>query len=179
MSDLRPDSQNRDGPTKALPGTSALVKTLKQTSYDSESMNYSEQVNPQRLKGDLWLPGTGGGSVGVTANGHVVSLRGEGNIPELGNGGVWHNAVNALHATELCAFKWRILWYSHVGSVCGVYHKAEPNLQGNRACCDLVRLVPGEVQDGAREAIRAIMRARGTEKRSYFIGVQGETTRRL
>lgn len=44
--------------------------------------------------------------MGATANGHVVSLWGEGNIPELDNGGSWHNAVNAVHATELCAFKW-------------------------------------------------------------------------
>lgn len=111
MSDLRPDSQNRDGPTKALPGTSGLVetasvKTPKQTFCDSDSMNYSERANPQRLKGDLWLPGAGGGSMGVTANGHVVSLWGEGNIPELDNSGGWHNAMNAVHATELCAFKW-------------------------------------------------------------------------
>lgn len=61
MSDLRPDSQNRDGPTKALPETSGLVetagvKTPKQTLCDSDSMNCSEQASPQRLKGDLWLP---------------------------------------------------------------------------------------------------------------------------
>lgn len=61
-------------------------------------MNYSEQASPQRLKGDLWLPGAGGGSMGVTANGHVVSLWGEGNIPELDNGGGWHDAVSA-HCT--------------------------------------------------------------------------------
>jgi hypothetical protein len=102
MSDLRPDSQNRDSPTKALPGIRGLVETAsvqtpKQTLCDSESMNDSEQAGPERLKGDLWLPGAGGGSMGVTANGHVVSLWGEGNIPELDNGGGWHNAVSAHH----------------------------------------------------------------------------------
>lgn len=40
--------------------------------------------------------------MGVTANGHVVSLWGKGNIPELDNGGGWHSAVNALHATTVC-----------------------------------------------------------------------------
>lgn len=40
--------------------------------------------------------------MGVTANGHVVSLWSKGNIPELDNGGGWHNAVSAPRATTVC-----------------------------------------------------------------------------
>lgn len=79
--------------------------------------------------------------MGVTANGHVVSLWGEGNIPELDNGGGWHNAVSVPHATELCAFKWRILWCSHVGSVCVEFTVKQSPTSKATACSDPVWLV--------------------------------------
>lgn len=82
---------------------------------DSDCMNCSEQANPQRLKGDSWLPGVGGGGMVVTANGYVVSLWSKGNIPELDNGGGWYHAASVLRATTVC-FQVANFWFTCVES---------------------------------------------------------------